>query len=112
MEQCPDEETILAFVGGGLSAYAVTVLEQHADGCPTCIDLIAVAAGALHEAGNREAIGGVFAGYRILDVIGVGGMGIVYRAVHVASGERVALKTVRPQAPGALASIRREIHTL
>lgn len=54
----------------------------------------------------------VFGGYRVLQTVGRGGMGIVYRAIHEASGQEVALKTVHARTPDALASIRREIHAL
>ena len=38
------------------------------------------------------APGSEFAGHRIEEVVGHGGMGVVYRAVHVALGRTVALK--------------------
>jgi eukaryotic-like serine/threonine-protein kinase len=50
--------------------------------------------------------------YRLLAVLGSGGMGIVYSAEHRVSGRKVALKTVRGPTPDALAGIRLEIATL
>src|SRR5262249_53577805 len=47
MRDCLDVDTILDFVTGRLSAEALTLMEQHADGCPTCLDLIATAAGTI-----------------------------------------------------------------
>src|SRR5262249_8395059 len=50
--------------------------------------------------------------YRIVRVIGEGGMGVVYLGEHRASSERVAIKTVRLPREGLLSGIRREIHAL
>jgi serine/threonine protein kinase/tetratricopeptide (TPR) repeat protein len=50
--------------------------------------------------------------YRIVEPLGRGSMGVVYRARHVGSEHAVALKTVRVPSPRLLESIRREVHAL
>ena len=50
--------------------------------------------------------------YRIVGMVGEGGMGVVYRGEHEQTGERVAVKTVRVPQEADLAGIRREIHAL
>src|SRR5580692_8406996 len=57
-------------------------------------------------------IGRTVGPYRLLDVIGEGGMGIVYQAEHTASRQRVAIKTVRLPHERQLESLRREIFAL
>ncbi|WP_309887686.1 protein kinase domain-containing protein [Archangium sp.] len=53
-----------------------------------------------------------FGPYQVLDVIGSGGMGVVYLGRHQETGETVALKTVRVPDESMLGSIRREIQAL
>jgi serine/threonine protein kinase/tetratricopeptide (TPR) repeat protein len=50
--------------------------------------------------------------YRILSLLGTGGVGVVYRAQHIGTGEMVALKTVRARSTAHLSSVRREILAL
>ncbi|MGZ3416823.1 MAG: serine/threonine-protein kinase [Polyangiales bacterium] len=53
-----------------------------------------------------------FGPFRTLSVLGVGGMGLVYRAVHEDTGAIVALKTVTKHREFDLVGLRREIHAL
>ncbi|HEX2571502.1 MAG TPA: AAA family ATPase [Polyangia bacterium] len=50
--------------------------------------------------------------YRIVSLLGRGGMGVVYRAEHLQTGEPVALKTVSVADINVLSGLRREIHAL
>jgi predicted ATPase/serine/threonine protein kinase len=53
-----------------------------------------------------------FGPYRVLGLIGKGGMGLVYHAIHETTREEVAIKTVRVRKRGMLHRIRREILAL
>ncbi len=50
--------------------------------------------------------------YRIVEPLGQGAMGVVFRARHIGSERAVALKTVKVPSPRLLESIRREVHAL
>jgi predicted Ser/Thr protein kinase len=53
-----------------------------------------------------------FGPYRVIGHVGKGGMGVVYRCRHAVTDLEVAVKTVPPDDPADVASIRREIHAL
>ncbi len=62
-----------------------------------------------------DAITLVIPGYRLDGELGRGGMGVVHRAVHLASGQPTAIKTILPRAvvsPTVLARFVREIDIL
>jgi serine/threonine protein kinase/tetratricopeptide (TPR) repeat protein len=50
--------------------------------------------------------------YDLIETLGLGGMGAVYRGRHRVSGHEAAVKTVRVVGPGQLAGLRREILAL
>ena len=61
----------------------------------------------------KEATGSVAYGpYRVVGQLGVGGMGVVHRAVHRETGASAALKTVIVEDPVLLAGLRREVRAL
>jgi len=114
---CPDEETLLAFLHGALGRAPLAALDQHLDSCAACRDVVA----ALVDVGPRpaaeaRALGGppalpagsvVADRYRIDRFIGRGGMGEVYQAEDQLLHEQVALKALAPDLAGDAEAIRR-----
>ena len=71
-------------------------------------------AGGALLAAAADPIGASIGGYRIERLIAAGGMGVVYEAEQASTGQRVALKLIRPgvSSPGQLARFRHEAEVL
>jgi tetratricopeptide (TPR) repeat protein len=126
---CLDEQAVLDMVEGRLSPVERRAAVAHADGCADCRELIAGAAEALVAAGERTTEGdpqvsaaeplrpgGLVGRYRILDLVGSGGMGVVYAAYDPELDRRIALKLVRgaagPDAESQRARLQREARAI
>lgn len=103
-------DQVSSYLGGTLSDAEAATLEAHIDGCAACRELIsetvrarydehvALASTHLAETPLPAAAGDVIDGrYRVERLLGVGGMGCVFEAHHLALNQRVALKFMLPQ---------------
>ncbi len=92
--------TAAAEAAAGRAAGADLTLERplSADTILTCVKVTAIAAGAQPTAPTRDPlIGRVLDDkYEVLEPVGKGGMGTIYRARHRVMGELVALKVIHP----------------
>ncbi|HEX3148867.1 MAG TPA: SUMF1/EgtB/PvdO family nonheme iron enzyme [Gemmataceae bacterium] len=126
---CPTDGELSEYTLGCLSAERLEEVAEHLDRCPACSTrLIRIGtrpdslAEAVRDAGQVAAYGPdvaatptVLRDYRIEDVLGEGGMGTVYRAMHMRLGRPVALKLLtarRRLDPDAGARFEREMRAI
>jgi serine/threonine-protein kinase len=132
--ECLREDTIAAFVGGGLAPEEVARVEAHVARCDACRGIVADAAyGAIasHDGVSPLAVSGtkrsaeapppaleipapgalVATKYRVERELGRGGMGVVLAATHIELGHRVALKVLFETSAPGIARFLREART-
>jgi len=137
VSECPSLSDFAAFHGGGLEGDRREQIRVHLESCESCRqayeqfrDSPTVMSGDATLAATASDSGGMgsqgstssaarmarhfprIEGYRIVGVLGQGGMGLVYRAVQMKLNRTVALKVlpaiVGTASPSAVARFRRE----
>ena len=98
---CPSENVLLQWIAGRLAPERLLEVEAHLDVCEICRELLRQEDGAPRENLLPLERGAAVGRYLILDVIGQGGMGIVYAARDPELDRQVALKLLRTGAPNA-----------
>lgn len=126
----PTAATLQAYLHGRLAPAEAALLDQHLESCESCGAKLGEVGGDTFSELLQQPATQAFTGsldnlsfdmpeelrrhsrYLVKDMIGRGGMGVVYRAVHRMMNRPVALKIIRPEflaSPQAVDRFRREV---
>ncbi len=95
---CLDEGQIADFLEGRLTPDEDATARSHVAGCDACRELVSELARAMppdDDAPSQLTRGNAIGRYVILDVVGAGGMGVVYAAYDPELDRKIAVKLLR-----------------
>jgi serine/threonine-protein kinase len=112
---CLEENTLFELVRDGLDNVARRAVVDHAEACDSCRRLIAAAVELESPAAPRRRArvaphtdGSMLAGkYRLVRLLGAGGMGAVHEAINTWTGRRVAVKVLHEPLAADPLAVRR-----
>ena len=116
VSDCLDDDTLLDFIAGRLSAGRAGEIDDHVAGCEECRRLLAaLARGQVIETPQTAAPepaepfepGATVGSFAIMRRLGRGGMGEVFLARDTQLGRKVALKIIRSEQLGSAAARER-----
>jgi eukaryotic-like serine/threonine-protein kinase len=96
--RCLDEGEIVDFLEGRMSPEEDAAAKEHVSGCDGCRELVAELARAMPTSAAEASPlsrGNTIGRYVILDVVGAGGMGVVYAAYDPELDRKIAVKLLR-----------------
>jgi len=110
--RCPDDDLVLAHAEGRLEGDAQRAVLAHLADCDDCAALVGHLAGSRAEptwADGALALPLTVGHYQLTAMVGIGGMGRVYRARDLQLGRDVAIKVPRGDRPSLRRRFEREI---